>query len=119
MLAAAACSNHYAGQIKYENEWIDNHTVKIPWLNYLTAQSIPEETDSDCSSSSGEDCYVVLEIQRPRQVDHSTDTVAEEEEVEFCFAQINEDNHHVEYEQFAEPMLIEVNESTFFFFTLR
>jgi len=109
MLATAHCSNRYTKPRMYENEWIDNHSIRVPWLNFLTAQPIPEETDvydypkhirsdSDCSSSSIEDCYIVLEVPKPRSI-----------EEHLSFGQINEDEHHVEYEQLASSMIIEVN----------
>ncbi len=108
MLAAAEYTNCCTKPKIYENDWINNHRRRISWLNFLTVQPIPEETDvidcpkhirnnSDSSSSSIEDCYIVLEVQRPRLTDEQLN-----------FAQINEDKHNVEYEQFAEPIIIEV-----------
>jgi hypothetical protein len=121
MLATAAYSNRYTKSRIYENNWIDNHSIRIPWLNFLTAQSIPEETDvidcpkridsdSDCSSSSIEDFYVVLEVQRPRSIDETKSII----EKKLNFAQINEDKHHVEYEQLAQSMVIEVKNQLIF-----
>jgi hypothetical protein len=141
MLATADCTNHYAGQIIYESEWTENIPAGVPWLNLLTAEPIPEEIDdsdtpcssvrnnsaSNCSSSSTESCYVVLEIQRPRSTDITSSKVdddeEEEEEVEeieeeieeLNFAQIKYDDHNVNYEQFAISMTTEVNLITFFF----
>lgn len=118
MLTTASCSNRYKKSKIYENEWIDNHSIRIPWLNFLTAQPIPEETDvcdypknnrcdSDCSSSSIEDCYIVLEIQKSRSIDETATSMIEED---LNFAQINEDDEHlVEYEQLALSITTEVN----------
>ena len=143
MLAAADHAARYTEQTIYESEWTENMPTGISWLNLLTSQPIPEETDgidspcvssrhrsgSDCSSSSAESCYVVLEIQRPRSADDTTSKVeqesvnqAEEKEVEdedeeeeiqevieeFHFAQINVDNHQIEHEQTVASMTIEV-----------
>lgn len=70
---------------------MNNHSLRIPWVNSFTTQTIPEETDSSdyskrhhtdsgCSSSSSssssswisedeeEDSYFVLEVQRPRSI---------------------------------------------------
>lgn len=138
MLATADCTNHYSEQIVYESEWTESIPIGISWLNLLTAQPIPEETDavdvprspervdseSDCSSSSVESCYVVLEIQRPRSVDdisskHEDDEVnveeeEEEEEIEeeieeLNFAQMNHIDHNVHPDQLTVSMTIEVN----------
>ena len=137
MLATADCTNHYSEQIVYESEWTESIPIGISWLNLLTAQSIPEETDavdlprspqrvdseSNCSSSSVESCYVVLEIQRPRSADdisskHEDDEVnveeEEEEEIEeeieeLNFAQMNHIDHNVRPNQLTISMTIEVN----------
>ena len=138
MLATAEHTSHYGEQMVYESEWTENIPTGISWLNLLTAQSIPEETDaaecsstplrtrgeSDCSSSSAESCYVVLEIQRPRSTDaapskadvieNEADEDEEEEEMmeeeieELNFAQPNQDGHRVEYDQSAIVMNIDV-----------
>lgn len=92
MLAAADHAARYTEQTIYESEWTENMPTGISWLNLLTSQPIPEETDgidspcvssrhrsgSGCSSSSAESCYVVLEIQRPRSADDTTSKVEEE-----------------------------------------
>ena len=78
---------------------IDHHSIRTTsWLNYLTAQSIPEETDSidDCSVSSMEDSYIILNDQQSLSVN----------EKELHYAEINED--HVEYDQFTQSMILEV-----------
>ena len=86
---------------------MDNHHVRIPWLNFLTAQAIPEETDgsdyskyqhddSGCSSSSEEDSYVVLEVQRPRVIDR-------EQDLQFA------DVQHMKYNEVVQPLVIEVS----------
>lgn len=108
MLAATEYANRYTKPRIYENHWIDNHNTRIPWLNFLTAQPIPEETDvidspkrsptiSECSSSSIDEYNIILDVERPSSNNE-----------ELKFAQIKEDEHHVEYEQVAEPMIIEV-----------
>jgi len=141
MLATTDCTNHYTEQIIYESDWTENIPAGVSWLNLLTAQPIPEETDgidspctpvrnnseSNCSSSSVESCYVVLEIQRPRSVDEIPSKVdeeeveqeeeeeeEEEEEIEeeieeLNFAQMKYDNHNVNDDQFAVSMTTEVN----------
>jgi len=151
MLVTTDGANPYAEQITYDSEWIENTPTGISWLNLLTSQSIPEEndridsspkpvrhhSDSNCSSSSIESCYVVLEIQRPRsineipsKVDEDEEEVVEktvkeedeeeeeEEEVEeieeLHFAQMNNDAHNVECEQLAVSMTTEVNSIKFF-----
>ena len=142
MLATADHTGHYGEQMAYDSEWTDNIPTGISWLNLLTAQSIPEETDaaerpstplrtrdqSDCSSSSAESCYVVLEIQRPRSTDaapikadviekeadedeEEEEEMMEEEIEELNFAQPNHDVHRVEYDQSATAMTIEVRRS--------
>jgi len=140
MLATADCTNHFTEQIIYESEWTENIPNGVSWLNLLTAQPIPEETDgidspctpernnsgSNCSSTSVESCYVVLEIQRPRSIDETPskgdedddDEEEEEEEMEeeieeLNFAQMKHDNHSVNYEQRTVPMTIEVNLTKF------
>ncbi len=74
------------------------HSIRTSWLNYLTAQSIPEETDSidDCSLSSMEDSYIILNDQQSHSVNKK----------ELNYAEINED--HVEYDQFTRSMILEV-----------
>ena len=133
MLATADCTNHYTDQTVYESEWTENLPSGISWLNLLTAQPIPEETDgldsprtpernnsesNSSSSSSVESCYVVLEIQRPRSVDISSTSnksdEEEEEEVveeieELHFAQIVTIDHNVDYDQLAASMVTAVN----------
>lgn len=123
MLATADHTSHYGEQMVYESEWTENIPTGISWLNLLTAQSIPEETDaaecpntplrtraerdssSSSSSSSAESCYVVLEIQRPRSTDAAPSTAdvvekeadeEEEEEEEMMEEEIEELN-------FAQP----------------
>ncbi|CAM4890039.1 unnamed protein product [Rotaria socialis] len=96
---AADCTNSYIEQTVYDSEWTEHTPTGTSWLNLLTSQPIPEETDSfdgactsmrsrnqtDCSSSSIESCYVILEIQRQRSLDEipskteDTAEVAEEE----------------------------------------
>jgi hypothetical protein len=139
MLAATDCANHYSEQIIYESEWTENIPRGVSWLNLLTAESIPEETDviespcspprkhseSNCSSASVESCYVVLEIQRPRSTDGTSskqegeEEEEEEEEIEeeieeLNFAQMRHDNHKVNLEQLAVSMTTEVNQIDFF-----
>jgi len=108
MLAAAEYTNCCTKPKIYENDWINNHRRRISWLNFLTVQPIPEETDvidcpkriptiSDCSSSSIDEYNIILDIERPSSIDK-----------ELNFAQIKENQHHVEYEQLAEPIIIEV-----------
>lgn len=143
MLATTDCTSHYSEQIVYNSEWTETTPAGVSWLNLLTAQPIPEETDdidspcnsvrnnsgSNCSSSSAESCYVVLEIQRPRSVNETPGKIdneeeeaaaeeeEEEEEVEefeeeieeLHFAQVKHDDHNVHYEQFAISMTTEVN----------
>jgi len=144
MIATTDCTNHYSEQITYETEWTENIPTGISWLNLLTAQSIPEETDlidspcppertrseSNCSSTSVESSYVVLEIQRPRSTDGTSSTHGEEEEEEeeeeeieeeieeLNFAQMKHDNHNVDLEQLAVSMTTEVNSIEFFFLKL-
>ncbi len=108
MLTSTKYINRSIESRMYDKHCMDNHSIRIPWLNYLTAQSIPEETDlmndcskrhhtdSGCSSTSSENSYVVLEVQRRRSMLN---------ELELNF----EDEHHVEYDQLAQPMIIEVN----------
>jgi hypothetical protein len=134
MLATADCTNRYTEQIVYDTEWTESTPNGISWLNLLTAQPIPEEIDgmdipespvqsdreSNCSTSSVESCYVVLEIQRPRSNDETSSKVEQEEEEEeeveeveieeLHFAQIKCDEHIVQYEQFAVSMTTEVHE---------
>lgn len=102
-----------ASTTKYGNGWIDNHRNRVPWLNHLIAQPIPEEpdvidcpirihADCDCSSSSSiEEFYTILEIQQPHLINQQLN-----------FAQINENVHYVEYDQLAESMIIEVKIKT-------
>jgi hypothetical protein len=110
MLATTEYENRFAKSRIYENSWTDHHCIRIPWRNFLTAQSIPEETDvidcpkrnhtdSDSSLSSTEDCYVVLEVQQPPSIII---------EPKLNFAQINEDQHNIEHGQLAQSMIIEV-----------
>jgi hypothetical protein len=135
MLATADCTNCYTDQTIYDSEWIENTPNGISWLNLLTAQSIPEETDGmdslptpvrsnserTYSSSSAESCYVVLEIQRPRSVNETPNKVEqdedeeeieeEEEEVEIeelHFAQTKIDEHNMDNEQLAVSLTTEV-----------
>ena len=140
MLAATAASPAdrtvlYSDQTIYETEWTESIPTGISWLSLLTAQSIPEETEggadsscspvrlhteSSCSTSSVDSCYVVLEIQRPRPADEAegkTEQAIEddddEEEMqeeieELHFAQTQMYTHHIEPEQLAIPMSIEV-----------
>ena len=136
MLATADSTNHYTEQIAYDSEWIENTPTGISWLSLLTAQPIPEETDgiessytsarhnseSNCSSSSIESCYVVLEIQRPRSITETpikVDDEEEEEEIEeemeeLHFAQTKMYPQNIEYEQLAISMTTEVNSIKFF-----
>ncbi|CAF1351010.1 unnamed protein product [Rotaria sordida] len=124
MLATAHGSNRYTKSRMFENKWMDNDNNKrISWLNYVTIQTIPEETDTiDCPirnyndsdsdndsfssslSSSMEDCYVVFEVQRSRSIDETKDIIEEQ----LNFAQINDDEHHIEYDQMAQLILIEM-----------
>jgi hypothetical protein len=108
MLAATDYANRYTKPRIYENYSIDNHSIRVPWLNFLATQPIPEETDvidcpkriptiSDCSSSSIDEYNIVLDVERPSSIDK-----------ELNFAQIIENEHNVEYEQLAEPIIIEV-----------
>ena len=160
MLAAAAattadCTNQYSEHIVYESEWTESIPIGISWLNLLTAEPIPEETDavdilhspertrseSNCSSSSVESCYVVLEIQRPRSTDETSskhdddddddevnveekkdeeEEEEEEEEIEeeieeLHFAQMNRDDHNVHHDQLTMSMTTEVNSINFSF----
>ncbi|CAF0868819.1 unnamed protein product [Rotaria sp. Silwood1] len=94
MFATADCTNHYPEQTIYDSEWTENTRTGISWLNLLTSQPIPEETDSihdtctpvqsnrqsSCSSSSVESCYVVLEIQRRRSVDETPNQIKQDQE---------------------------------------
>lgn len=117
MLAATStkygnCSNK--STIYEQQNWIDIHKTQVPWLNFLISQSIPEETDtidspnrirnySDSSSSSLssttsiEESYIVLEVQRPRPIEKPLN-----------FAQIKEDIHRVEHEQMTKPIITKV-----------
>lgn len=138
MLATADCTNHYPEQTVYDSEWAENISSGISWRNLLTSQTIPEETDtpedpgtpvrsrkvSNCSTSSIESCYVVLEIQRqclthetPSKIEvidkkeDKTDEDEDKEEVEIeeiNFAQMNTDNQDFTYEEVAEPLTPEV-----------
>ncbi|CAF2146418.1 unnamed protein product [Rotaria magnacalcarata] len=112
MLATAHSPNHYIRPRIYENQWIDNQNSS---LNFLTIQTIPEEpdifdcqkscrTDSECSSSSTEDLYVVLEVQRPRPPNEPINKI----EKQLSFSQIIDDQCHVEYNQLVQPLLIEI-----------
>ncbi|CAF3648972.1 unnamed protein product [Rotaria socialis] len=113
MLATAHTPNHYIHPRIYENQWIDNQSSR---LNFLTIQTIPEEpdifdcqksyhTDSECSSLSTEDLYVVLEVQRPRPTNEPINKI----EKPLSFAQIIDDEHHVEYNQLVEPLVLEIS----------
>lgn len=97
--------------MEYENSspvmTMDEHQIRIPWLNFLTAQAIPEETDgseyskyqhddSGCSSSEEEDSYVVLEVQRPRVINR-------EDDLQFA------DVQHMKYNEVVQPLVIEVS----------
>ncbi|CAF2520196.1 unnamed protein product [Rotaria sp. Silwood2] len=116
MLATAHDSNRYTKPNTYDHEWIDNDNKRISWMNYFTIQTIPEETDiTDCpirnysdsdssSLSSTEDSYVVFEVQRPRSV-VETKTIIEKQ---LNFAQINDDKHHIEYDQITQSLIIEI-----------
>ena len=134
MLAAAAdCANHYPEQIIYESNWTDTTPNGISWLNLLTAEPIPEETEvtdishtpvrhnsaSSCSSSSIGSCYVVLEIQRPRSLTETSSTVGkddeedgeeemEEEMEELHFAQACTNEQEIDCDQLAVSLTIEV-----------
>ena len=140
MFTATSCASHYPEQTTYDNKWIDNNSTGISWLNLLTAQPILEEVDgvdasstaarsnseSNCSSSSVESCYVVLEIQRPRLLNETSNELKEadeekeeeehtEEEIEeLNFAQTNSNDHNVNHEQFVIPLATEVNLIQFF-----
>ena len=103
MLALTEYAYHQTESYMAES---DDHRIRIPWLNFLTAQSIPEETDnfdyskrqhtdSGCSTSSSEDLYVVLEVQRPK-------SIMTEQQLNF------EDVHYIEFDQTARSMIIEV-----------
>ncbi|CAF1281559.1 unnamed protein product [Adineta ricciae] len=80
--------------------WIDQHSIQIPWLNFLTSQSIPEETDSSEysrshrteseSSSSSEESYIILEITQP------------DKSQQLNYAEI------IEYKQCVQPLIIEI-----------
>jgi hypothetical protein len=133
MLASADRTNHYLEETVYDSEWTENIPSGISWFNLLTSQPIPEEMDgtedpctpvrnnseSDCSSSSIESCYVVLEIQRPHSVTGTPSKPEEEEEEEeeeeieeemeeLHFAQSKTDDHNVEYDQVTVSMTVEV-----------
>ena len=87
-------------------------------MNFLTAQTIPEETDvmecskrirtdslassSSSSTLSIEDYYVVLDAERPHSINQQLN-----------FAQIIEDEHRIEYEQCVQSIIIKVNQSIF------
>ena len=99
MLAAS----HYPVKSKlHQQYWIDQHSIQIPWLNFLTSQSIPEETDSsECSrshrtesesSSSSEESYIILEITQP------------DKSRQLNYAEI------IEYKQCVQPLIIEVQQ---------
>ena len=140
MLAASECTNRYPEQVIYESEWMENIPKGVSWMNLLTAESIPEETDviespcsperqravSNCSSTSVESCYVVLEIQLPRSSDDTSskqedEEEEEEEEVEeieeeieeLNFAQMKHDEHKIDLEQLAVSMTTEVTRICF------
>lgn len=133
MLAAADCASHYPEQIIYESSWADTTPNGISWLNLLTAEPIPEETEvtdishtpvrhnsaSSCSSSSIGSCYVVLEIQRPRSLTETSSTVGkddeedgeeemEEEMEELHFAQACTNEPEIDCDQLAVSLTIEV-----------
>jgi hypothetical protein len=141
MLAASEYTNRYPEQVIYESEWMDSIPKGASWMNLLTAETIPEETDviespclperkrivSNCSSTSVESCYVVLEIQLPRSSDdisskqededeeEDEEEEEEEEEIEeeieeLNFAQMKHDDHKVDIDQFAVSMTTEVNQ---------
>lgn len=97
MLAASRCPTKSKLNQQY---WIDQHNFQIPWLNFLTSQSIPEETDSSEysrshrteseSSSSSEESYIILEITQP------------DKHQQLNYAEI------IDYEQCVQPLIIEV-----------
>lgn len=118
MLAAAADhTSLYTEQVHYEAEWTEDIPAGISWLNLLTAQPIPEETDiidspqsperhhsaSSCSSTSVESCYVVLEIQRPRSGDEASSKIDDEIEQSV----VNDDDE--EEEEIVEEVVEELN----------
>ena len=126
MLATADCINCYTDQTIYDSEWIENTTNGISWLNLLTAQPIPEETDGmdspptpvrsnserSSSSSSVESCYVVLEIQRPRSVNETPNKVEQEEgDEDEDEEEIEEEEEEIEIEElhFAQTKIDEHN----------
>lgn len=120
MLDTIPNSTRYIKPKLYDDQWIDYQHNQISWLNCMTIQTIPEEpdiiecsrrchTDSDCSSSSSDDFYVVLEVQRPRSTEPTIDIIDQQ----LTFAQINHDEHHIEYDQLAHAFSIEVKLITF------
>ncbi|CAF1315765.1 unnamed protein product [Adineta steineri] len=110
MLATSHCTDRYNKPRIYEDYSTDIHNNKISWLNFLTAQPIPEETemsdysDSESSISSTEDSYIVLEVRKPRSIDKTTNII----ENKLHFAQINIDEHIVKYDQIAKPITTRV-----------
>ncbi|CAF2146485.1 unnamed protein product [Rotaria magnacalcarata] len=122
---AADCTNSYIEQTVYDSEWTEHTPTGTSWLNLLTSQPIPEETDSfdgactsmrsrnqtDCSSSSIESCYVVLEIQRQRSLDDipnktedTAEVAVEEEEEEEEEEEVHEDANDEEEEEDEEEI---------------
>ncbi|CAF0962158.1 unnamed protein product [Adineta steineri] len=110
MLATSYCTDRYNKPRIYEDYSTDIHNNKISWLNFLTAQPIPEETemsdysDSESSISSTEDSYIVLEVRKPRSIDKTTDIIGNK----LHFAQISIDEHIVKYDQIAKPITTRV-----------
>ncbi|CAF0844178.1 unnamed protein product [Adineta ricciae] len=94
-------TSHYPAKSKLSQQyWIDQHSIQIPWLNFLTSQSIPEETDSSDysrshrteseSSSSSEESYIILEITQP------------DKNQQLNYAEI------IECKQCVQPLIIEI-----------
>lgn len=85
------------------NEWPDCLPINgMVWMNDLTTQTIPEETDgiesdSQSVSSSAESCYIVLEIQRPRLQD--------DDELHFAQTEIDHDSKCID--ESVEDILVE------------
>ncbi|UJR10205.1 hypothetical protein I4U23_014420 [Adineta vaga] len=105
MLTTAHYTNRHRKSQMNQQYWIDYHNIQIPWLNFLTSQSIPEETDtsecfqqyrtnSESSLSSDEECYIVLEVPKPR--------LNNEINQQLNYAQINE------YEQCVQSEIIDI-----------
>lgn len=125
-MLAADHTSLYTEQIHYETEWTEDIPRGISWLNLLTAQPIPEETDivespqsperhhseSSCSSASVESCYVVLEIQRPRSGDEASSKIDDEIEQTKEVERIEEEVL-VEEDEEEEEVIEEVEELNF------